>query len=54
VIQLFGNVVQKNADLAEAKAAASAIAAGTARLVKAILQDFHNSMHRFLYLLQRR
>ena len=27
VIQLFGNVVQKNADLAEAKAAAAAIAA---------------------------
>ena len=26
----------------------------TARLRKAILQDFHNSMHRFLYLLQQR
>ena len=57
VIQLFGNVVQKNADIAEAKKAAAAIAEIANRYCapeEAILQDFQNSMHRFLYLLQQR
>ena len=53
VIQLFGNVVQKNADIAEAKAAAAAIAEIANRYC-ADADGQSASMHRFLYLLQRR
>ena len=58
VIQIFGNVEQKDVDakVAEAKAAAAAIAEITAPVLMetATLQDVQNSMHKFYYLLQRR